>query len=199
VKSLRCLLILSILGLSSSVALANNIDPQAKLGGGGTLLVLLTGNDPHFTGTFTQTGGILFADFEFINGTGFTAGAMNLLTTDTVPLFFSTDNTGDPFFNTSSPTTPTLLSPGGSLTLSFFGTDATHPGIVSSTCTTPNVSSCTTFLLGSDFVIEFSVGDVPLNGSFTFQGTLVPISTPEPPAILLVLAGGVLFPFFKRS
>lgn len=200
-KILRCCAIVILLGLSSTAALADSVppDPTAKLGGGGGSAIVLTPSDTTFSGTFTQPtgGGVTLAFFDFRNATGFTAGAVNLDVTDTVPLSFSTDNTGDPYFNTSSPTTPTPLLPGGDLTLSWFGTDATHTGIPSATCSSHSFSSCTSVPSGSDFEFIFTVGDVLPGGSFSFQGTLVPM--PEPPAVLLVLVGAVLFPFFKRS
>jgi hypothetical protein len=192
----RWFLSLILLGLSSSIAMADSVDPVAKLGGGGGSVVLTSLNDPNFTGTFTQTGLVTVVFFDFINNTGFTIGAVNLDVTDNQPLTFSIDNAGDPYFNNFSPTIPTLLSPPNHLTLSWFGTDATHLGIPPATLVSCS-DGCFSIPPLSDFQFTFTVADVPTGGSFAFTGTLVPI--PEPPALLLVLTGAVLLLFFKRS
>jgi hypothetical protein len=201
VKSLRCCLILIILGLSSTVALANGIDPVGKVLGGDPTLVLLTANDPNFQGTVTK-GTSNFVSFGFINGTGFTAGAINedVINTSILDILsFSTDNTSDPYFDQSTPplSAPVSVSPGEHVTLSFFGT-TTHPGLASANCTSSDPTSCTPPApFNTMFFVAFDITDMTVGDSFHFQGSFVPI--PEPATILLVLAGGVLFPFFKRS
>jgi hypothetical protein len=191
---------LILLGLSSSVALADGADPKWSMGGDGGSKIILTANDSTFAGTFTQP--LIkqtFTSFDFRNATGFTAGAVNLDVTDNTTLLFSIDPTiVNPYFSMFSPTGPTTLSPPDHLTLSWFGTDALHPGIVSANCTTHDFSSCIPPIPAfSDFFFEVDVRDMNPGDSFSFTGILFPI--PEPSTILLVLAGGVLFPFFKRS
>jgi hypothetical protein len=186
----RWFLALILLGLASSHAKADNIDPKFQLQGGCCSIPLTTLNDPHFMFTFTQTGGITVATAEFVNETPFTIGRVNLDITDTVPLLFSADNSVDPYFTSASPTTPTLLSPGGHLLMSFFGTNGDFPGIPNMPC------DCETGL-SNHFIFSMTVADVPLHGSYSFKGTLFAI--PEPSTILLLLTGGVLVLFFKRS
>jgi len=188
---------LILLGLSSSIAMADSVDPVAKLGGGCCSIELHSLNDPNFTGSFTQSGGVTTVFFDFVNVTGFTVGAVSLDVTDNTPLTFSIDNTDDPYFNSFSPTSPTLLSPGDHLTLSWFGLDDTHLGIPPRTSISCDGDVCFSEPPLSHFQFTFLVADVPLNGSFAFTGTL--FAVPEPPALLLVLTGGVLLLFFKRS
>jgi hypothetical protein len=193
----RWFLSLILLGLSSSIAMADSVDPVAKLGGGCCSTELHSLNDPLFVGSFTQTGGVTTVFFDFVNVTGFTIGAVNLDVTDNTPLTFSIDNTGDPYFNSFSPTSPTTLAPGDHLTLSWFGLDGTHLGIPPRTSVSCDGEVCTTVPLLAHFQFTFAVADVPLGGSFDFTGTL--FAVPEPPALLLVLTGGVLLLFLKRS
>lgn len=195
-KISRWLFSLVLLGLSSSLAMADSVDPVAKLGGGNLSIVLTSLNDPLFTGSFTQQGGQTIVSFDFINNTTFTIGQVNLDVTDNTPLTFSIDNTGDPYFTSFSPTSPTLLSPGDHLTLSWFGLDGTHLGIPPATSVSC-IDGCFSSPPLSDFLFTFTVGDVPTGGSFAFTGTL--FAVPEPPALLLVLTGGVLLLFLKRS
>lgn len=203
VKISACFLLMVLLGLSGSAALADGAvpnDPGFKVGGGGLSPVILTANDPIYAGTFTKTSttqNTVF--FEFINGTGFTAGATNLDVTDNATLTFLADNTGDPYWANASPLFPGVtLSPGGHLTISFFGTDSTHPGLISAIgCTTNDPGSCTSIPSASDFFFEVSVADMAVGNRFDFTGTLVPL--PEPPTILLFLAGGLLLFLLKRS
>jgi len=193
----RCFLSLILLGFSSSLAMADSVDPVAKLGGGGGSIVLTSLNDPNFTGSFTQTGGVITVFFDFVNETGFTVGEVDLDVTDNQLLIFSIDNTGDPYFTSFSPTIPTPLSPGDHLTLSWFGLDDTHLGIPPRTSVSCDGDVCFSVPPLSDFRFTFTVADVPTGGSFDFTGTL--FAVPEPPALLLVLTGGVLLFFLKRS
>jgi hypothetical protein len=186
----RWFLVVILLGLASSRATADSVDPKFQLQGGCCSTALHTLDDPNFTFTFTQTGGITIATAEFVNETPFTIGRVDLDITDTVPLLFSADNSVDPYFTNASPTTPTLLSPGGHLLMSFFGTNGDFPGI-------PNMPCDCEEGLSNHFIFSMTVADVPLNGSYSFKGTLFAI--PEPSAILLLLTGGVLVLFFKRS
>lgn len=199
-KSLRCYLILILLGLSSSAALADGIrDPGFLLGGGHTTIVLHTLNDANFAGTFTQSSpGVAVVNFDFINDTGFTIGAINLDVTDRQTLSFHIDNTPpNPYFRFFSPTGATTLSPTDPpLRLSWFGTDATHPGIPSATSFSCDTECFSTPPL-ADFGFTVTVTDMAPGDRFDFTGSLVAI--PEPPAILLVLAGGMLLILFKRS
>jgi len=186
----RWLLALILLGLASSGAVADSIDPQFKLEGGCCSIPLTTLDDPHFMFTFTQNDATTLATAEFVNETPFTIGRVDLDITDTVPLLFSADNSVDPYFTNASPTTPTLLMPGDHLLMSFFGTNGDFPGI-------PNMPCDCESGLSNHFIFSMSVGDVPLNGSYTFKGKL--FAVPEPSTILLILPLGVLVLFFKRS
>jgi hypothetical protein len=190
-----------LLLVSASLAQADSVqDPVIHMEGGGGSTVLNTLNDPAFTFTFTQvsSGTLIQSVFvDFINNTGFQIARVNTTYTDTVPLNFSCV-AGNIYFNNCSPQTPTPLSPGGSLLVSYFGLDDTHSGI-------PTAGGVTCFEGGdcvannpnADFAYFITVGDVPYGGSFTFTGTLIP--TPEPSAILLVLVGGALALLFQRS
>jgi hypothetical protein len=207
VKILRCCLILILLGLSSSAALPDPIDPQGGVSGGTGSTKLTSANDPNFQ--FTVFGGTSPQFFDFINSTGRVAIGVNLLIT-LIPGTRDLTFTCDPFniyFTNCSPQTPgTTLSQGATLLMSFFGlnADTGHNGIPNDpnpTCTEPpfGCSSTTT----ADFAVFFkdATGTTDLSGLPTTEGFLVKgsFNLPEPSTILLVLTGGVLVFFFKRS
>lgn len=216
VKILRCCLILIILGLTSTAALADGItDPGVKLKGGGGSTGLFSPNDSNFNFTFhggdiTTVGG--FKDFDFINATGQIAVGMNLVVTllsGTPPLTF-TCNPANEYFTDCSPQSPgTTLSDGGTLLIRFFTPNNGEGGLggipfatdLPSSDSCDGIHNCTTGTFGADFLIEVAdVGGDLVNltkdQGFMVQGTL---TVPEPSTILLVLAGGVLLFLFKRS
>jgi hypothetical protein len=181
------------------VALADSTnDPVFKLGGGGGSEVL-TSDTFTFTvnpaNEFSCNGGDECVSFDFLNFTGATVDALNL--NAPAGFNFSCDPTGDPFFNNCSPQTSTP----GPTTISFFGLDATHPGILSVSSISDNCDddgdaddNCS----ASDFMISIDLG-LPgaVTTPFSVQGTLVP--APESGTLLLVLAGGLGFLAVKRS
>src|ERR1700675_1714242 len=167
--------------MSSSVALADGTDPVFKLGPGGGSTVLTSDT---FSFTVNQADAVAgFVSFDFINFTGATIAQLNL---DAPSGFlFSCDNTGDPYFNTCTPTAATA----GPTTISFFGLDEGHPGIPTATevfCPEES-SNCTADNPLSDFMITVGVADMPVGSSFDVKGTLVPISAAEPSTLLMVL------------
>jgi hypothetical protein len=217
VKSLRCWLILIILGLSSSVALADSIgDPGVKLKGGCCSTEVTSPNDPHFTfdvnpGDFTAIG--QSREFDFINATGQVAIGMNLVVTFLHPLQVQPDLifTCDPanvYFLDCSPQSPGgTLSGTGSLLIRFFTPNNTAevgqggiPNDPSPNC--DGFSSCikNPLVPFSDFgIVVTDVGGDLVGSQFkgiNFKGSL---DVPEPSTILLVLAGGVLLLLFKPS
>jgi hypothetical protein len=217
VKSLRCCLILILLGLSSSAALADGIpDPGFGLAGGHTTTVLTSPTDPAFAidylfgttttgacGTPFNTGTNCFST-NFINDTGRTFTSISFdITTHTPGLVFSCNNTGDPYFDTCNTTTDPIT---GDPVITFSGT-TTHPGILPATsCTTqiegPPTTPCTgpsndSEVLLYDFAVINDVSDAQNTGDFYHaQGSA---TVPEPPSVLLVLAGGMLLFLCKRS
>ncbi len=218
VKSLRCCLILILLGLSSSAALADGMpDPGFGLGGGHTTTVLTSPTDPAFAihylfgttvtgacGTPFNTGTACFST-NFINDTGMTFTSISFdITAHTAGLVFSCNNTGDPYFDTCNTTTDPIT---GDPVITFSGI-TTHPGILPATsCTTqiegPPTTPCTgpstnegTLLL-YDFAVINDVSDAQAIGDFyDAKGTA---TVPEPSSVLLVLAGGMLLFLCKRS
>jgi hypothetical protein len=224
VKSLRCCLILILLGLSSTAALANGIDPKFVPIGGTGSVILHSPNDPAFT--FAYVGGVTpttdcgnvssaffdlgqtcidptFTNTEFINDSGQAWTSITLEFTSISPstlAFSPTDNANsvDPYFNNS---TSGILDNGHPF-VTFFGIDATHPGILPttnncpdgpSTCTGPTANDGTLYLY--DFAILSDVSDSVLTGNWTLTGSA---TVPEPPTVLLVLVGVLLLFLFKR-
>jgi hypothetical protein len=187
------------------VALADATDPVFKLSGGGNSEVLTT-----FTFSFTVNpaqefscnNGDVCVSLDFINFTNTTIGQLDL--NAPAGFTFSCDPAGDPYFNNCSPQTATS----GPTTISFFGIDATHPGILSAgaifgvcdsdgdddtddQCTADNGSA-------SDFNMTIDLGAPgAITQAFTVGGVLVP--TPEPGTLVLVFAAGLGFLALKRS
>jgi hypothetical protein len=204
----RWFLSLILLGLSSSVAMADSVDPQGKLQGGGGSTELTTPDDPNFQ--FTVFGGTSPQEFDFINSIGQVAVGVNLVVTllpGTATLTFTCDPFSE-YFTNCSPQSPTTLAPGGTLLISFF-TPNTGEGGLGGIPNDPNptcsegVFSCSSSVPGADFGVVFQnrpgttdLQDLPSTQGFSVKGSLV---VPEPSAILLVLTGGVLLFFFKRS
>jgi hypothetical protein len=218
VKILRCLLILIILGLSSSAVLADGIqDPGFGMGGGKHSIILNSPNDPAFmidyvaggtTPTATEPCGPPFTDdtcisstlTDFTNNTHQTFTSVSFdITSHTAGLVFSCNNAGDPYFDTCNATNPITGDP----VITFSGT-TTHPGILpADSCTGTEIITCTgptandgTLLL-YDFLVPVDVSDALVAGdAFHARGSA---TVPEPPSVLLVLAGGMLLFLFKRS
>ena len=82
-KISRWFLALILFGLSSSIALADGVDPKMGLQGGSGSTGLFSPNDPNFTftvfGSDFTVGSSEF--FDFINATGQTAVGVNLVAT----------------------------------------------------------------------------------------------------------------------
>src|SRR5882762_5639251 len=169
----RWFLGLTLLGLSSTAALADGIDPVAKLQGGTGSTDLLT---PNFA--FDVFGGSSPQSFDYINSTGQTAVGMNLLIT-LLPLTPSLTFICDPsntYFTNCNPQSPgTTLSQGGTLLISFFGldTETGHNGIPND----PNpacegILFCSPSVPAADFIIIFenAPGTTDLSGLPPTQG-----------------------------
>jgi hypothetical protein len=201
----RWFLALIFLGLSSSIAMADGVDPTMGLQGGTDATGLFSPNDPNFAFTvlgsnFTQ-GSSEF--FDFINATGQTAVGVNLLATllpntNTPTLTFTCAET-NAYFNTCNVTT--LAN--GQVQISYSNTGEGGLGGIPND---PNPScnegptNCNPSVDAADFAVVVTdvhgdlAGLAPGQG-FSVQGTL---AVPEPSTVLLVLAGGILFLVFKR-
>jgi hypothetical protein len=206
-KAVRFLLVLAVLGLSSSVVLADSTDPRMKLQQAAGSTGLFSPNDANFS--FDVHGGTSPQEFDFINATGLTATAVDLLITpfsnNTVTLAFACAAPNVYFLN-CSPTTPqtgqTLITffnpndgPGGFGGIPF-ATDLTSPDQCD------GIENCSTTTPGADFgvVAEDLPGtsdltNLPADQGFHVQGRLI---VPEPSAIFLALAGGALLALLKR-
>ena len=185
--------------------MADGTDPVFKLSGGGGSIVL-TSDTFSFTvdpANEVTCGADVCVNLDFINFTGATITELDL----NAPggFNFSCDPTGDPYFNNCTPQTSTP----GPTTISFFGVDATHPGILSAgsvtclpdepdpvpdsddVCTADNGSA-------SDFNILIDLGAPgAITTSFGVQGVLTPAA--EPGTLVLVFAAGLGFLALKRS
>ena len=188
--------------------MADGTDPVFKLSGGGSSNVLTSD-----TFTFTvdpaqefTCGADVCVSLDFINFTGASVTQLNL--NAPAGFTFSCDPSTDPYFNNCSPQTATP----GPTTISFFGIDATHPGILSAgsvtcgdeddadgpdddsddtNCTADNGSA-------SDFDITIDLGvKGAITTPFSVDGALVPAA--EPGTLVLVFAAGLGFLALKRS
>jgi hypothetical protein len=204
-KISRWLLVAVLLGLVSSAAMADTIDPRVKLIGGGGSTGLFSLNDPNFA--FAVYGGTSPQTFDFINATGQLVGEVDLLITlfaNTPPLTFTVDQ-ANPYFTDASVTS--LVT--GQTLIRFFGLNTSEfgygglPFATDITCV-EGAFDCTTTTQGADFIVSFAnnldttdLSGLPTNEGFNVTGTLV--ATPEPSTMLLVLAGAVLLVLLKRS
>lgn len=202
VKSIRWFMILIVLGLSSSIALADGIDPKMGLQGGTGSTGLFSPNDPNFSftvfGSEFTSGSSEF--FDFINATGQTALGVNLVATllaGTPTLTFSCAESNS-YFNTC---TVTPLQ-NGQVLISYSNTGEGGLGGIPNdpnpSCDGPG--SCSPSVPAADFaVVVTDVGgdlaNLPQGEGFSVQGNL---AVPEPSTVLLVLTGGIIFLFFKR-
>jgi hypothetical protein len=214
---------LILLGLSSSIAMADSVDPKFVPIGGGGSIILNSPTDEAFQFSFTrgtdQTvdcgahGGpsddacINPANTRFVNNSGQTWISVTLEITQhnnaggPALTFTALDNSIDPYFNNST----FGINEAGNPFVTFFGIDENHPGILPATsCTGFEIVTCTgpteifndqTTLL-YDFSILADVNEMTAGQSFTAQGTA---TVPEPATVLLALGGGLLFVFFKRT
>jgi hypothetical protein len=209
VKITRLLVLVAFFGIFSTVALADSTnDPVFKLGGGGGSEVLTTDT---FTFTVNPMNEVSCNDghecvsFDFINFTHATVGALNFVAPATFS--YSCDPSGDPYFNNCTPQSPSTIGT-GTTTISFFGLDDTHPGIlsansISGSCDNDNDNDADDNCIAdngsaSDFLITIDLGiQGAITTPFSVQGTMVP--APESGTLLLVLAGGLGFLALKRS
>jgi hypothetical protein len=205
VKITRLLVLVALLVFSCSVALADGTDPVFKLSGGGSSTVLTSDTfafsvNPNQEVSCNTTDVCVILDF--INFTGATVVQLNLLAPQ--DFTYSCNPADDPYFTNCTPQTATP----GPTTISFFGVDAKHPGILSAAsvncgdeeaddddendqCTANNGSL-------SDFKITIDLG-LPgaITHAFTVDGTLIPAA--EPGTLVLVFAAGLGFLALKRS
>ena len=209
-KISRWVLVLIFLSLSSSVALADGIDPGVKLQGGNDATGVFTANDPNFSFTaFASEFGTVGAqqEFDFINFTNQVATEVDLVVTllpGTPALTFTCDGTSDYFSECSV----TDLG-GGQTEISYFAPN-TGPGgfgglppamdFGEGSCDGPQ--SCFTDTPGADFgvVVTDSNGDLhnlPGDEGFSAQGSLV-LAVPEPPTVFFFIAAGTLLFLLKR-
>ena len=214
-------MVVALVGLASSVAKADGIDPRFVPIGGSGSIILTSPTDPAFQISFTKNGTVGTVDCgsfggpagdlcidpsmtEFVNLTHQTWTSITLeITQQSAGLFFAAlDNSVDPYFANSASGT---LSNGDAF-VTFFGIDANHPGILSAdscpdgphTCTGPSVPLGEFgSLLLYDFSVLSDVSDMTDGQSFTAQGTAT--TATEPATALLALAGGLLLFFFKRK
>lgn len=224
-KLVRWAAVVAFLALSANLALADGVgDPrfQTQGGGGSAIIDSLTG-DPNFQVNYTAgitplgscaSSGVTTTNTcfvtNFINHTGQTWTGISFLITSVGGQIgqntFSADNTNDPYFTTASLSFDNL----GRAILSFFGTDATHPGIQSAdinefscsdgsgTCTGPPPFFPPGYegpgINSFDFGILVDVETFINKGdSFTAQGSA---AVPEPKSIFLLIAGAALVGYF---
>ncbi len=216
----RWFLGLILLALSSSIALADSVDPKFVPIGGTGSIILTSPTDPAFTFSFTQSASSGTVDCgtyggpsgdacinplntEFVNNSGVTWGSITLVVTDQSSglLFTALNNAIDPYFASSS----TGTEDNGDQFVTFSGIDAEHPGILPAFgcgeegCSGPTEGGDDTGIpltLLYDFSILADVSDMANGQSFTVQGFATTV--PEPPAVLLALGGGLLLIFIKR-
>jgi hypothetical protein len=200
VKLARLLLVVAFMALTCSLAFADDAqDPVFKIGTG-SKSVVLTSDSFSFTLAKGTTGAVTF---DFINFTGALISELDL--SAPAGFTYSCDNTGDPYFNTCSPTTTTQ---GQATILKFFGLDGNHLGIpfatkVSGDCDNDeeddrpgDENSCTPDVALSDFTVTVNVGSTGLGSALTIGGDLVPAA--EPSVLVLLLAAGMGFLAIKR-
>ena len=209
-KITRLLVLFVFFGMSCSAALADGVDPVFKLGPGGGSTDLTSDS---FSFTVSESQAVAgFVTLDFINHTGAVIQELDLFAPGTttpnptfptgVPLNFTCDPTGNPYFNNCNP----QISTAGPTTISFFGMDATHTGIPTATAIfcgenfTEGPRNCT--VTGgdpnSDFLIIVGVADLPTGwGSFDVAARMIPAA--EPSTLLMVLAAGLGFLAVKRS
>jgi hypothetical protein len=218
----RLFLGLLLVGLTSSIAMADSSDPRMGLIGGTNSEIINPTNLGDFQFSFTRNGDSNTIDCgtkggpsedvcidpaftSFINHTGQTWSSITLTFTQpqnqglTFTLLENADAL-DPYFTSSTQGIDANNNP----FVTFFGIDATHPGIQSAfaescndgphTCDGPTANDGT--LLLYDFAILGDVSDMGNGQTFAAQGTFTTVS--EPSTVLLALAGGFALLFLKR-
>jgi len=214
VKLARLLVVVGILLVSGSMALADGTDPTFKLGPGGqSQTVNLDGSfnfnftqtctNPSDSSSCTQT-----AVFDFINDTGKIQTSLNLFLSSASGLSFSCgDNSNDPYFTHCS---SVFDEAAGGYDISFFGLDLTHFGIPFALFTNcgggwewedydadNQGSNCQVIPHLADFALTANVSDMGNGQSFTGEGQLGgPV--PEPSSLILFIAGGLMVLLLKR-
>jgi hypothetical protein len=221
----RWILGLILLGVLSSGAKADSVDPKFVPIGGCCSVVINSMNDfsaftfgyQFGTTATTDCGNVHNSFFDqgrtcidpthtnlsFINNTGHTWTSLTLeFTKISGLLIFSPTanaNTIDPYYNNSTfGIDPITENP----FVRFFGLDATHPGILpafgceGNSCSGPTANDGQLRLY--DVGILADVSDAQHVGdAFTANGTAT--AAPEPATVLLALAGGLLLFLFKRT
>ena len=226
-KIARWFLVVALALFSVSLAKADGIDPRfVPIGGNNSIIINSLNDFSAFTfsytfgttatvdcgqvaGTFSDSGLTCIdptqTELDFINNTGQTWTSITLeLVNVTGGLTFTGIN--DPVLDPYFLSTASGILQNGNPFVTFFGTDATHQGILSafgcpdgpSTCTGPTRSFDE---FGSLKLYEFSiltdVTDAQHQGdSFTAKGSAT--AAPEPASLLLALAGGLILLVFKR-
>jgi hypothetical protein len=229
-KIVRWAAVVAFLIITANLALADGVgDPRFQtIGGGGSGIVDSLTGDPNFVVNYTAgvttlgscaASGVTTTNTcfvtNFINHTGQTWTSISFLITgvggDITQDSFTADNTKDPYFLSAALNFDNL----GRAILSFFGTDANHPGIQSAdinefscsdgpeTCTGPPpfipFDTDGPAVSAFDFGILVDVENFTNPGdSFTAQGSA---AVPEPKSIFLLIAGAALVGFFlsKRA
>ena len=205
-KITRLLVLFVFFGMSCSAALADGVDPVFKLGPGGGSTDLTSDS---FSFTVSESQAVAgFVTLDFINHTGAVIQELDLFAPGTttpnptfptgVPLNFTCDPTGNPYFNNCNP----QISTAGPTTISFFGLDEGHGGIPTATSVSCEEESTDCVVTGgdknSDFLIIVGVADLPTGwGSFDVAARMIPAA--EPSTLLMVLAAGLGFLAVKRS
>ena len=133
VKFTKLFILLALVTVTASVAMADGIDPTVVIRRVDPPPVAIT--DPYGTiGVFATPGQNVFA---FQNETGLTLTSLSLTVLGlNIPLDFSFgENPGDDIFSS----TQVVQNANGSFTLTFFGVDATHTGLLPAVCTTGGI------------------------------------------------------------
>jgi hypothetical protein len=204
----------ALLFVAAHMAMADSAgDPKIYTVGGGGSTVLGSTNDPKFALTYTYGVTPTFSCFDgstcfqenFINNSGVAWTGISLAITSVggsiTQSSFTADNSLDPYFVFSSLTFNDL----GQAVLSFYGTDATHPGILPATsCSDGECSGPYYYPPASEFGIPLydfgilaDVTDAQSPGdSFTAKGSA---AVPEPRSIFLLLAGAALLGLYLNK
>jgi hypothetical protein len=178
-KMTRWILLLVLVAFTSSSALADGVDPVFKLLGGTHSTPILHDGTFTFTASNTTATTQTFL-FDFVNWSGSTATSLTLsFLISPLNLLISVD-AANPFFTQANVVPPSEL--GGLYVINFFGTDETHPGILSQVCTGPDFDADDCTGGGADFTL--SIAGVPPGGFISGTGRL-----PEPSTGFSLLIG----------
>jgi hypothetical protein len=184
VKLSRVLILLVLVGIAASAAMADGIDPTVTIRGtdpAPTLITSPTQTIGIFAQGTTQNNGVVDIGIQNVSGVVLTSISLTLIGLNANLDFSpgSQDVEGNfPFLSATS-----FVNPNGSTTLNFFGIDEFHTGLLSGTCNADSdmdADDCT----GPIYEIEIAgipVGDI-VAGSAT-------VSAPEPGTLMLLSAG----------